>query len=406
MKGTTTAMKRLFGHTARTDTGAGTAPGRAGRTIYLVATSGHPNFGDELILRSWLRFLAAHEPHAEVWVDCPAPGPTAPLMRDEHPGLRTTDTLYRLCWEAPSDDPRVVAEFVGRALEEPGEAPRWIPGIDVLRRSDVVHVLGGGYINDVWPRHHGLVAGAAWMSRRGARVAATGLGLQPAGDAAHEVWQASAAAFDVLTVRDETSLKVVTADAPRATLAPDDVLLSAPSDVLDASSADAPDVMVCVQTDMLDGDFADVVSFVRTTLQGWGVGKGDAVGFVECIPRVDRAIYDALRGELPEARFYSLWDLLAQGLPARPGQRWISSRYHPHLLAAQAGASGVALSLSDDYYSVKHGAVTALGSGWTLATTESADVTPGGPGRLPSLRLDHGARLRTTARAIYGAGPG
>lgn len=399
-------MKRLFGHPVRTEPPAGRAPAPSGRTIYLVATSGHPNFGDELILRAWLRFLAEHEPGADVWVDCPAPGPTAALMHGEHPGLRTTDTLYRLCWEAPSDDPRDVAEFVRRALGEPGEAPRWIPGIDVLRRSDVVHMVGGGYVNDVWPRHHGLVAGVAWVAGRGAaRVAATGLGLQPAGDAAREVWEASAPAFDVLTVRDEASLKVVVGGAPRATLTPDDVLLSRPSDVVASSAADAPDVMVCVQQDMLDVDFADVVGFVRRTLRGWGVREGDAVGFVECIPRVDRAIYDALRAELPEARFYSLWDLLAHGLPARPGQRWISSRYHPHLLAAQAGASGVALSVSDDYYAVKHGAVTALGSGWTLATTQTAHAAPGGPGRLPSLRLDHAARLRTAARAIYGTRP-
>ncbi|MCF4120105.1 polysaccharide pyruvyl transferase family protein [Antribacter sp. KLBMP9083] len=379
------------------------AAGGVSRTIYLVTTAGHPNYGDEVIVRGWLRLLAEREPGAEVWVDCPNPGPAAALLHGEHPRVRFTDTLYRLCWEAPSDDPRDVGEFVTKTLEDPGAAPRWIAGIDIARSADVVHVVGGGYINSVWPRHVGLVAAAAWLRReRGVRLGATGLGLLPVERGVAEVWTESAAAFDVLTVRDEPSLVVARAGNPRARLAIDDVFVSGMADLLAGSANDAPDTMVCVQTDMYDGDFGLVVDYVREVARRWQ-GPWGSVGFVECMPQVDRAIYDALRDDFPEARFYSVWEILADGLPARRGQRWISTRFHTHLLAAAAGASGIALSLNNDYYAVSHAAVVAAGSGWTLGSLDDASsAKAGGAGELPARTEELTAAARSAGAELYG----
>lgn len=392
----------LFG-LRRPDAGPARATGRAraARTIYLVSTSGHPNYGDEIILRRWLRLLARTEPEADVWVDSPAPGPTATLFAGDHPRLRTTDTLFRLSWEAPSDDPREVAAFVRRAMSDPGEAPRWIPGIELLRTVDVLHVVGGGYVNTVWPRHLGLVAGAGWVARHtDARVGGTGLGLLPCTEAGREVWRDDAAAFDVLTVRDPASLEVLQGAGSSAVHAPDDVFLGGLGSAYHRAASQAPDVMVCVQSDMHDEDPARLTSYVRDVLKHWGaLDRG--VGFVECIPRVDRVVYDALRDEVPRSRFYPLWELLSEGFPARPGQRWISTRRHAHLLAAAAGAEGVALSVDDDYHGVQHAAVAGLGSGWTLARPGDAPAEPGSPGRLPAQAEPYAATLLSTARRLY-----
>ncbi|WP_410631146.1 hypothetical protein [Amycolatopsis sp. cmx-4-83] len=56
-----------------------TPPPAAGarRVHYLVGPSGHPNFGDELIAATWLRYLAGTEPDADVWLDTHSPGPRA-----------------------------------------------------------------------------------------------------------------------------------------------------------------------------------------------------------------------------------------------------------------------------------------------------------------------------------------
>ncbi|HEU0087777.1 MAG TPA: polysaccharide pyruvyl transferase family protein, partial [Pseudonocardiaceae bacterium] len=130
---------------------------------YLVGATGYPNYGDELIARGWLRYLARHAPDADVWLDCHSPGPARTLLDGVHPRVRFVDTLWRLCWEAPAGDPAdpwEVSAWVQRAVHDPGLAPRWVAGIELLARADVVHVIGGGYVNALWPRHVGLLAGA------------------------------------------------------------------------------------------------------------------------------------------------------------------------------------------------------------------------------------------------------
>lgn len=121
--------------------------GGARRVHYLVGPSGYPDFGDELIAATWLRYLAGTDPEADVWLDTHSPGPAQVLLGDLHPRLRCTDTLWRLCGEAPSGEPAEVAEWVEAAVHDPGLAPRWDAGIELLGRTDVLHLIGGGYLN-------------------------------------------------------------------------------------------------------------------------------------------------------------------------------------------------------------------------------------------------------------------
>lgn len=100
---------------SRWDTMAGRLLARFGVAMqapplyYLVGPAGHPNYGDEIITAGWLKYLAETAPDATVWVDAHSPGPAQVLLGDLHPRVRFTDTLWRLCWAAPSDDPWQVA---------------------------------------------------------------------------------------------------------------------------------------------------------------------------------------------------------------------------------------------------------------------------------------------------------
>ena len=96
---------------------------RRREVVYLVGAAGYPNYGDEAIARAWLRHLARTHPDAEVWLDCHTPGAAALLFRGDHPRLRTTDFLWRMCWDAPSEDPEAVAEHVTACLADPARAP-------------------------------------------------------------------------------------------------------------------------------------------------------------------------------------------------------------------------------------------------------------------------------------------
>lgn len=327
---------------------------------YLVAPVGHPNYGDELIAAGWLRYLAETAPEADVWVDTHSPGPAAVLLDGIHPRAKFTDTLWRLCWEAPEDDPWQAAAWVREAVYHPGMVPRLHHGIELLARVDVLHVVGGGYINKLWPKQVGLLAGAAAaVERSEGRAAMTGHGLCPADDHVRPLLRALTDHFEVVDVRDEASAELL--DVP---VGLDDAFLGICPERYEAAE-DLPEVMLCLQSDLVEVGTGALAGAVLKMLRAWKVPP-HKIGIVEGVPRVDREIFALFERELPGARFYPFSHIWAHGLPAAAHQTWISTRFHLHMLAAAAGASGVAVSIHPDYYATKHRSLVALGSNWTL----------------------------------------
>jgi Polysaccharide pyruvyl transferase len=364
---------------------------------YLIGTAGHPNVGDELITRTWLRVLAERDPDTDVWLDCPNPAGAQALLAGEHPRLRCVDTVYRLCWEAPSDDPWDVAAFVATALDDHGQAPRWLPGLRTLAGARTVHLLGGGYVNDVWPRHLGLLAVLDWAARRGIRTAMTGQGLAPLAEDHATLARRLAGRIDVVDVRDRTTASLL--GRPEA-LSGDDLWLADLGSLVDRDRAQEFDAVVCVQGDLLTTEVALVERCLRH-LEGWDVDPG-RTAVVECIPRVDRGVFDRLRCLLPGLRFVPWIDVLDRGFPAGPHQRWFSTRFHPHLVAAWAGARGVAVPVHPGYYDVKHASLIEAGTGWRLSHPGDGEVDPlSGPQSTATL-LRTAERIRARKLEVAG----
>ncbi|HEX4223290.1 MAG TPA: polysaccharide pyruvyl transferase family protein [Pseudonocardiaceae bacterium] len=368
--------------------------------IYLVGTCGVPNYGDELITGMWLRHLARHRPDAEVIVDCQVPGSATLLLGDLHPHVRFVDTLWRLCAAAPVDEPWEVANWVRRAVDDPTRAPRWTAGIDKLNAADVVHVLGGGYLNDNWPRHVGLFAGAAEMGRRGATVALTGQGMFPTDERMLPLFGLLGAHFDVLDVRDAASADLLhRGGAEHAQATVDDAFLGLGPDIY-RDVDDLPEIMLCLQSDLLAMDRTTLAGYVVRTLRAWGI-TGEQIGVVEAIPGEDSEIYRLLELDLPGVRHYPFAGVWTNGMPARAGQTWLSTRFHAHLTAAAVGASGVAVAVNPDYYLTKHRSLTSLGSRWTLASTLDIPERPTQGGFAPEVVAAATETKLRVAESIY-----
>ncbi|MGW4524736.1 polysaccharide pyruvyl transferase family protein [Amycolatopsis sp. NPDC004378] len=371
-------------------------PSGARRVLYLVGPSGYPNFGDELIAATWLRHLARTEPDADVWLDTHSPGPAQLLLGVLHPRLRCTDTLWRLCAEAPSDEPADVVDWVRAAVGDPGLAPRWDAGIELLGRTDVLHLIGGGYLNALWPRHLGLVAGVAAAARRsGARTAMTGQGLVPVLPGVTGLFRSLSDEFDVADARDAPSADLLN----RGACTCDDVFLELPAPM---PGREPREFVVCVQSDI--GAAAPDVLATRLldVLRAWDVDPR-RLAVVEGIPRVDRTVPALLEAELDGAEFHPFRDVWRHGLPVAPGQSWISSRYHMHLLAAAGGANGLAVSVSRGYYTPKHRSLIDLGSGWRLSGTDDGPpARPEGGGFPPNVLRRCRVLKRSVAESVYG----
>ncbi len=63
---------------------------------YLIGEAGFPNYGDELIAREWVKYLAQIDPETPVVLDCMCSGPAAAYLYGLHPRVMSVDTVAQL----------------------------------------------------------------------------------------------------------------------------------------------------------------------------------------------------------------------------------------------------------------------------------------------------------------------
>ncbi len=293
-------------------------------------------------------------------------------------------------------------------------SPAFDLGLDRLRAVDSIHFLGGGYLNRLWPAHAGLVAGAlAARTLSGARLFGTGLSIVPAFVRDRPADSTSAGSdaiellreFDHISVRDEPSAEVL-----GVPLGLDDAFLGVEEERRKGLARGGADLVVCLQSDLQSAEQgARVIASGRATVAA-ALADGRTVQYVEAIPGVDWPAYDALRDLIDADHFIPFMSVWRDGLPLRPDQTWLTTRFHLHFLAAAAGASGTAIAIREGFYDVKHQSLLALGTQWSYRNTsnlsEVAAVAPGPTGA--PFASDLGARIalkRQEAATLYPADP-
>ncbi|MFE4836912.1 polysaccharide pyruvyl transferase family protein [Arthrobacter sp. NPDC056691] len=366
--------------------------------LYLIGPSGNPNFGDEFIAAAWLKYLAEVRPDADVWLDCPQPGLAQVLFEGMHPRLRVTNTLWRLVHETTEMPLDEAAEIIRARVTGLG-SPSYDLGLLKLREAQSLHLIGGGFINENWSHHAGLVlAMRAVHAITGVRLIATGQGLMP------ELTSAPAEMplfqdFVHAAARDEAGARAygISQDL-------DDAFLGVTAEI--ARTTAEPGLYVCIQSDTADPErFETAVELARAAVEK-AVSKGTNAYYVEAIPGADRVAYERLADLIPEERFLPFLHIWAHGLPLAAHQTWVTSRFHFHLLAASAGARGIAVGVKKGYYDVKHESLTALGSGWSLALDGDDPGIPADRGSLRDGLPALVARKRAEADKIYPPLPG
>jgi polysaccharide pyruvyl transferase WcaK-like protein len=348
--------------------------------IYLIGTAGNPHYGDEVITASWLRYYADRFPQAEVWLDTPRPGQTSVLHGDAHPRLRCVDSLFHACWNAPSEVPDECVAFGATVLGEPGRLPREASGLSAALRADVVHVLGGAYINAIWPRHLALLGAATRIGERsGARTAITGADLMPVTTDGRAAVGDVLSRFDLVDVRDGESHAMLAEAVPALTQTGDDAFLDLQRQPIDRRTRAR--TVVEIQSDLLDVPLENLAAQVVRLLQGWGADQ-DEVLLLESLPPDDVAVLPLLQPHLPNVTVKPFELLWREGLPLASSQRWVTTRFHSHLMAAAAGAWGVALAGSPTIAG-QHRSLIEMGSGWALGASLDQPVPSGHSTRHP-----------------------
>lgn len=382
---------------------AGPRKSRA-RRHYLVSTAGQPNWGDEFITRAWIRFLAKSDPDSEIWLDCPNPSHSSLLLKDEHPHLHVVNTLWQLVWNTSDllDDSEAAAQKI-RGWIRDGGTPREDFGIDLLRSMDTVHLLGGGYINQLWKANVLLLVALAQLKEElnpKVLLYGTGLGLAPLKGIDLFLARTSLTAFDHMSVRDSRS-----ADIAGTERGFDDAFLeiaNTGSDWLEQNASAR--AFVCLQQDVVGRNPKAVKAAVDSLLLS-GVEKSEPIFLVEAIPPEDSWSLDLFKdqwpGEVWLLPFSHLWNY---GFPNAADTVWISSRFHMHLLGACAGARGIAMGFGNEYYDIKHGSLMDLGTGWAnldVSVDHPAPVSATASSKFPAESLRIARKKKREANQLY-----
>jgi len=351
--------------------------------LYLVSMASYPNYGDELIARRWLEHLARHRPEDEVWLDCRHPGTASALFGGLHPRLRVTDAVFRTVEDALRGSRRGVEDIITSLGTPLYDAP-----LLALREAGSLHLLGGGFVNAVWPENDLIVEAMRAASRLGgAPLIATGQGLAPFGP---ETLQG----FDHVSVRDAPSAQRL--GIPQGV---DDAYLVERMPVPERSAP--TELVLCVQSDAVDdGAFERLIGHVRRTVGASGIPR-ERVRYVEALPGGDFAGYDRLRDLVAEDGFVPFTRFWRGEFSPAAHQVWLTTRFHHHLVAALHGARGIALAAKTGYYDVKHGSLVEGGSRWRVqdGTGEVLDLSqlPA-----PAPAADSIAAKTAEAQLLYG----
>ena len=351
--------------------------------LYLVSMASYPNYGDELIARRWLEHLARHRPEDEVWLDCRHPGTASALFGGLHPRLRVTDAVFRTVEDALRGSRRGVEDIITSLGTPLYDAP-----LLALREAGSLHLLGGGFVNAVWPENDLIVEAMRAASRLGgAPLIATGQGLAPFGP---ETLQG----FDHVSVRDAPSAQRL--GIPQGV---DDAYLVERMPVPERSAP--TELVLCVQSDAVDdGAFERLIGHVRRTVGASGIPR-ERVRYVEALPGGDFAGYDRLRDLVAEDGFVPFTRFWRGEFSPAAHQVWLTTRFHHHLVAALHGARGIALTAKTGYYDVKHGSLVEGGSRWRVqdGTGEVLDLSqlPA-----PAPAADSIAAKTAEAQLLYG----
>lgn len=329
--------------------------------VLLIGGAGVPNYGDELILASWVEWYTERGFRSLTADGSRVPVLRAVLRRYPHVALSAAGRAGRFLHPGPY--PRDFYDclrdgynfLIDRSNDDSALSRQFLD-------AGIIHLYGGGYLNRQLSTHAFLL-GLAWAAteRTGCRAVGTGLGWGPlAAESEHDRTALDAAlrAFAFMEVRDGWSRRFLNDVSPAAHI------IGGLDDAFVRPVAATPQPGSALHISLQANDSAREI--VDRLPKGF-VNSFDAHYFWLCTSD-DAAAYISLAKKFSSFVPLSWWSLIDE-TPVHDTNVMISARFHPHLLGVRSGMSGAFVSNSP-YYDVKHGSLIALGSPFTKVASQ------------------------------------
>ncbi len=333
------------------------------KVFYLVSQAGFGNLGDELILREWLHKIDnIYGENATVYIDVSQPSICQFMLAtcSFSLNIKVQDILWNISRQHPVE--------AGLSLKN-----ELMPYLENFSKVEIVHILGGGYINDTWEFNKNLITLCKFIQDFcGCKLFATGIGLFPFETQNLKKYRFFINAlkkFEFVDVRDEESYKILnnldTEIIKQQTC--DDIFLAEKHRLINNEKLQTnKQKKLCI---FLSG--GDLVINYTIDLIEFSVNqkKISNVLFVCCtdddLVQVKKIIvYFNLYKNL-NFQIISFFEAFIKPLQLNQDDMFFCTRFHGHLLASLSGATGICASTTP-YYDVKHQSLIKLGSGFAM----------------------------------------
>lgn len=326
----------------------------------MLGGAGVANFGDELMVRKWLDFYSAHGLLNDVVVDGSHSRVLSDLFSSQYKEAKYTNLFNSLRGSGPKDFwkslRRGIQFYENGGFHNYPQFKHWIKEFEKIK---VLHLHGGGYLNNLWPQAAFLLGVAAATKRKyGCKLVATGIGFLPVNDTPSDYiddFNKVMESFDFFECRDYASASFI----KRTIKYHDNVFYGLDDTYIglleQGTTKNKKRLHFSFFTHVIK-TLEDIVDQMPANLNQqfdevlyWGCTSDD----LKCL--------DIVKNKFPNVQTISLRDLVLKPLPVSSNDFMITARFHPHLLAARMGAVGY-YRLDRSYYDVKQGSVTDLGS--------------------------------------------
>lgn len=329
---------------------------------YLIGGSGIPNYGDELMARGWLRYLAQQYPEDRVIIDTAIPSVSTLLLQPDNWKASHVSVVKELSLLNKRGD---FWDNFERGLNfftknEFANYPRLGLAQRYLESAGSFHMFGGGYISTKWVQTGFLLGFAGAIQQAyGIRLFGTGLGLTPISSPPEQLrqsFQTVLEGFTAIELRDKTSEGFIRDHGGTNIVEGglDDCFLEPPPPLGDHPAT------LHISAFMKDRELAPLLRRLDRRRDRLST-RFERIRFWMCAPHRDQETLNEIRELFPQIEVLPIERLLANPeFSARDVM--ITSRFHPHMIAARAGIRGYYHQISGDYYAAKHQSVIELGS--------------------------------------------
>lgn len=339
------------------------------KRITLIGGAGGPNFGDELILRGWLEYFRSH------------PGTQFEILALENNTKNSADLMEPYC----GDSHMTVhfSDFLIKVANNVKDLSFWqqvergfvfgdnhgfklykSDWWDFIHSSGVIHLHGGGYLNDWGPAKGFLLGIAAGVAKQsGCKLVATGIGFGPIkGSPYNSKIEEIFNLFEFFELRDVVSFQKLKGMFPQANFlyGLDDCFLLRKDSLAKKSSSGKRRLYLSFLEYNVGKCTDDFWEQLRNLSNSF-----DELFFWESYPWQDRSVFSLIQTKIPRTQLLPIGISVAGLAPLSEKDLFIASRFHVHLVGARSACVGL-YQKDTQYYDVKHQSIIDRGSPFTL----------------------------------------